>query len=167
MDEEGFNFTPEDDGVYQIVLTVTDDDGGTTTTSQTVEVTNVAPEIVIAGDPSVNEGAIYTLSLSAGGDPGADTVSQWVIDWGDGTTQTVTGNPSSVTHVYADGAADYMIFPGIQLLLRALALPEARELSSRFLPVEANYPALGRWLQRVAALPGYDRTYPPHWRVAS
>ena len=66
------------------------------------------------------------------------------------------------------GAADYMIYPGIKLLLRALALPEARELSSRFLPVEANYPALGRWLQRVEALPGYERTYPPHWRsVAS
>ena len=27
-----------------------------------------------------------------------------------------------------------MIYPGIKLLLRALALPEARELSSRFLP---------------------------------
>ena len=65
------------------------------------------------------------------------------------------------------GAADYMIYPGIKLLLRALALPEARELSSRFLPVEANYPALGRWLQRVESLPGYERTYPPHWRDAT
>jgi glutathione S-transferase len=27
-----------------------------------------------------------------------------------------------------------------------------------------NYPALGRWVQRVEALPGYDRTFPPHWR---
>jgi glutathione S-transferase len=52
-------------------------------------------------------------------------------------------------------------------LLRALALPEARELSSRFVPVESNYPALSRWLQRVESLPGFDRTYPPHWRDAS
>ena len=22
----------------------------------------------------------------------------------------------------------------------------------------------GRWLARVEALPGYERTYPPHWR---
>jgi hypothetical protein len=51
-------------------------------------------------------------------------------------------------------------------LLRALALPEARDLSSRFLPVEANYPALGRWLRRVESLPGYERTFPPHWRDA-
>jgi len=60
-----------------------------------------------------------------------------------------------------------MIYPGIKLLLRALALPEARELSSRFLPLEANYPALGRWMQRVESLPGYERTYPPQWRDAS
>ncbi len=59
---------------------------------------------------------------------------------------------------------DMVIFPGIQLLKRALERPVARELSSRFMPVEVNYPALGRWLARVAALPGYERTYPPHWR---
>ena len=61
-------------------------------------------------------------------------------------------------------AVDMVIFPGIQLLRRALERPEARELSSRFLPVEVNYPALGRWLARVEKLPGYERTYPPHWR---
>ncbi len=61
-------------------------------------------------------------------------------------------------------AVDMVIFPGIQLLRRALEKPEASDLASRFLPVEVNYPALGRWLARVAALPGYDRTYPPHWR---
>jgi glutathione S-transferase len=61
-------------------------------------------------------------------------------------------------------AVDMVIFPGIQLLRRALERPEARELSSRFLPVEVNYPALGRWLARVEALPGYARTYPPHWK---
>jgi glutathione S-transferase len=63
-------------------------------------------------------------------------------------------------------AVDMVIFPGIQLLRRALERPEARELSSRFMPVEVNYPALGRWLARVESLPGYERTYPPHWRPA-
>jgi glutathione S-transferase len=61
-------------------------------------------------------------------------------------------------------AVDLVIFPGIQLVKRALERPAARVLSSRFMPVEVNYPALGRWLARIAALPGYDRTYPPHWR---
>jgi glutathione S-transferase len=63
-------------------------------------------------------------------------------------------------------AADMVIFPGIQLLLRALRRPVARELSSRFLPLAVNYPALERWIARVEALPGYERTYPPHWREA-
>jgi glutathione S-transferase len=61
-------------------------------------------------------------------------------------------------------AVDMVIFPGIQLLRRALEKPQAAALSSRFMPVEVNYPALGRWLTRMAALPGYERTYPPHWR---
>jgi glutathione S-transferase len=64
----------------------------------------------------------------------------------------------------AISAADIVIFPSLQILLRALALPEARELSSRFLPLDVHYPALARWVERVKALPGYERTYPPHWR---
>ena len=42
--------------------------------------------------------------------------------------------------------------------------PAAAELGARFLPMERNYPALARWIGRIEALPGYDRTYPPHWR---
>jgi len=61
-------------------------------------------------------------------------------------------------------AADMMIYPDIRLLLRALQRPEARELAARFLPMQINYPAIGRWLERVAALPGHERTWPPHWR---
>jgi glutathione S-transferase len=49
-------------------------------------------------------------------------------------------------------AADMVIYPDIRLLLRALAKPGASELAARFLPVETNYPALGRWLERVAAI---------------
>jgi glutathione S-transferase len=64
-------------------------------------------------------------------------------------------------------AADIMIFPSIQALLRALRKPEAKDLSSRFLPLEVNYPAIARWIERVEALPGYDRTFPPHWRQAT
>jgi hypothetical protein len=59
-----------------------------------------------------------------------------------------------------------VIFPSIQLLRRALARPGAEDLARRFLPIEINYPALGRWLARIEALPGYDRTFPPHWRAA-
>jgi glutathione S-transferase len=62
-------------------------------------------------------------------------------------------------------AADIVIFPGLQMLLRALGKPAAKALSSRFHPLDVNYPALARWIGRVEALPGYDRTFPPHWKT--
>jgi glutathione S-transferase len=61
-------------------------------------------------------------------------------------------------------AADIMIFPSLQILLRMLNKPQAAELSSRFLPLDVNYPALARWITRMESLPGYERTFPPHWR---
>jgi glutathione S-transferase len=50
------------------------------------------------------------------------------------------------------------------LLRRAMEKREAGDLRSRFLPMEATYPAIARWIERMEQLPGYDRTYPPHWR---
>ena len=81
--------------------------------------------------------------------------------------RTIEGRLSKSEWIVGDccSAVDMVIFPGIQLLRRALEKPQAAALSSRFMPVEVNYPALGRWLARVAALPGYERTYPPHWRA--
>ncbi len=64
----------------------------------------------------------------------------------------------------AFSAADIVVFPGIQMLLRVLERREAQELRARLLPLEANFPAIARWIKRIEALPGYDRTYPPHWR---
>jgi glutathione S-transferase len=61
-------------------------------------------------------------------------------------------------------ALDMVIFPWIQLLRRALDQPAASELGARFLPMETQYPALARWIRRIESLPGYERTYPPHWR---
>src|ERR1039457_2181420 len=46
-------------------------------------------------------------------------------------------------------AADMMIYPDIRRLLRALLRPEAHELAARFLPMEINYPAIGRRLHAV------------------
>jgi len=64
----------------------------------------------------------------------------------------------------AYSATDMVIFPWLQLLRRALDRSAATELGARFLPMEKNYPALVRWIRRIEALPGYERTYPPHWR---
>jgi glutathione S-transferase len=31
------------------------------------------------------------------------------------------------------------------------------------LPLDKTYPQIAAWVARVEALPGYDKTYPPHW----
>lgn len=64
----------------------------------------------------------------------------------------------------AVSAADVAIFPFIQLLLRASAKDAAKPLNLGFLPLSGRYPRLGEWVKRVESLPGYERTYPPHWR---
>ena len=96
------------DGVATFVVsaTATDEDGGYSAgNTVAVRVLNVAPTLTLSGAENVDEGAEYTLSLFSG-DPAPDTVTSWTINWGDGDTQVVTGNPTSVTHVYADGRCE-------------------------------------------------------------
>ena len=61
-------------------------------------------------------------------------------------------------------AADITLFPWIQSLLRAAAKEEAKSLELGFLPFEANYPKLTAWIAGIEQIPGYGRTYPPHWK---
>jgi glutathione S-transferase len=80
--------------------------------------------------------------------------------------RTIEGRLSKEQWIVGDNytALDMVIFPWIQLLRRALNKPAAAELGARFLPRERNYPALARWIERIESLPGYENTYPPHWR---
>lgn len=64
----------------------------------------------------------------------------------------------------AFSAADIVVFPGIQMLLRSLERREAQDLRARLLPLASNFPAIAAWIGRVQALPGYERTVPPHWK---
>ena len=61
-------------------------------------------------------------------------------------------------------AADLAVYPFVEALLRAAAKEAVRSMGLGFLPLAERYPALEDWRPRVAALPGYARTYPPHWR---
>ena len=61
-------------------------------------------------------------------------------------------------------AADCTIYPIVRSLLRAASKPAAAELRFSFLPLAQHHPALAAWMARVEALPGYDATFPPHWR---
>src|SRR5882672_5618331 len=64
----------------------------------------------------------------------------------------------------AISAADLIVYPQLMGLLRAATRPAAAGLPLELLPFEQKYPSLGAWLARFEALPGYQNTYPPHWR---
>jgi glutathione S-transferase len=58
-------------------------------------------------------------------------------------------------------AADVAIYPFLALLRRAAAKSETR---SREIGLNPLGEGIRHWMGLVEALPGYERTYPPHWR---
>ncbi len=94
-----------DGSLHRVNVEVDDQDGGVTTAFRVVNVEDVPPTLVISGNPSTDEGSVYTLNLSST-DSGDDTITSWTINWGDGTPpEVVPGNSASVNHVFADGPA--------------------------------------------------------------
>ena len=98
-----------DSGTYTITLSLRDEEGiYQNVATQTVTVNNVEPTLTITGAPDVAEGSEYTLTLGNVTDPGDDTVTQYIVDWGDGVVETY-GAAGEVTHTYADGDQTYAI----------------------------------------------------------
>ena len=62
-------------------------------------------------------------------------------------------------------AADIVLFPLVQLLLRAASKEAARSFNLGLMPLAETYPSIAAWMKRIEALPNYQRTYPPHWRA--
>jgi len=60
-------------------------------------------------------------------------------------------------------AVDIFIFPFIQLLKRSEAkLQETIDYKLMF--SYKKFPAISDWIKRFENMPGYNNTYPPHWR---
>ena len=94
-------------GIYNAVLTVFDDDGSTAVPFS-IEITKELTLATVSGGSEIAEGSVYVLDLDVTG-PEAANVTEWTIDWGDGTVQTLTGNPSFAFHIYGDGPFDARI----------------------------------------------------------
>lgn len=60
--------------------------------------------------------------------------------------------------------ADFVVYPGIAQLRRALGKSAAAAISGGLMPLTESFPALSRWRARVEALPYFQRTWPPHWK---
>ncbi|MEM6471605.1 MAG: putative Ig domain-containing protein, partial [Planctomycetota bacterium] len=73
----------------------------------TVAVNNVDPILLNSGDAEADAHLDYTIELSSD-DPGNDEIIQWIVDWGDGTIETIPGDPGSATHVY-EATGNYSI----------------------------------------------------------
>jgi glutathione S-transferase len=73
-----------------------------------------------------------------------------------GTTAWLAGDSLS--------AADVFVLPAIKTLERALGKPGADTLDHGMRPLSTAFPKLAAWVAKIEALPGYDATYPPHWR---
>jgi 6-phosphogluconolactonase (cycloisomerase 2 family) len=70
-----------------------------------VAIAEVPPVLTFSGPPTINEGAVYTLSNMTATYKGTESVREWVIDWGDGTSSTLNGRPTSATHIYREEGA--------------------------------------------------------------
>lgn len=100
------NHTYRDNGSYTLRITVTSTNG-TGIADVAVDVTDIAPEMTITGNDTVDEGSVYSLTLGNVTDPGTDTVTTYTIRWGDGETTVIPAAdlPADrvVQHTYADG----------------------------------------------------------------
>ncbi|WP_083749014.1 right-handed parallel beta-helix repeat-containing protein, partial [Pelomonas sp. KK5] len=90
------------DGNATVSFTVQADDGagGKASLSFDADVQDVAPTLAVSGAATAQTGQPYAITFSAT-DPGQDTISQWVIDWGDGQQSTLAGTATTASHSYA------------------------------------------------------------------
>jgi hypothetical protein len=117
---------------YTVSATATDAQGThAAANTVTVTVTHQPPTMAINGAAAVNEGSVYTLTLSG---RGTHVISGWTITWGDGSVQTLTGNPTSATHVYTDGPHSYTISATASDDLGTYAAPNTVAVSVKHVP---------------------------------
>ena len=93
-----------DNAERTVSVTATDSAGAATTRTHSLVVHNVAPTIALSGAATVQAGVAYLLDLGTISDPGDDTVSQYIIDWGDGSEPQTVTEACEVSHVYAAAA---------------------------------------------------------------
>lgn len=61
-------------------------------------------------------------------------------------------------------AADLALYPTLMLIGRIGTRASSRQLGLGLENLRASHPNVERWARMIESLPGYEDTYPPHWR---
>lgn len=61
-------------------------------------------------------------------------------------------------------AADIVLYPIIPFLSRAANKENTEEVSGTLRSINEHYPAISAWCKKIESIPGYEKTYPPHWK---
>jgi PKD repeat protein len=96
-----FTFRPSDgNATRHMALKVTNVDGNEVTPFD-VTITDVPTQISVSGSGSGVEGTPYSITWTSS-DPGADTITSWRVNWGDGTpVDVLAANATGASHTFA------------------------------------------------------------------
>jgi len=89
-------------GTYFVKLNVTDNSGSTNVSTQTVTITDRPPTIALTQSATTaTSGQAIVITISASDPDG--TIATTTVNWGDGTTDTISGPPTTDSHTYSLG----------------------------------------------------------------
>ena len=87
-------------GTYAAKLNVTDNSGSTQVSTQTVTITDRPPAISLTqSSTTAAPGQAVVITISASDPDG--TIATTTVNWGDGTTDTISGPPTTDSHTYS------------------------------------------------------------------
>jgi hypothetical protein len=108
---DAISFVANDEGTYTLSVTATDVNGASTTTTEVITSNPVAPTTGISGpsDGVVYQPRLFDFTASSPSPVDQSSPFTYTINWGDGNTQTVTGNSRVVVgHAYT-AAGNYKV----------------------------------------------------------
>ncbi len=109
IDQNGlFSFTAWDGNAEHAIIVQVSDGQSMSERSFTLAVANIQPTLSALGIPNAPGGSPYTIHLAAS-DPGQDTISTWLVNWGDGQSDLVAGSGTEAQHIYSRAGGNFII----------------------------------------------------------